>query len=140
MVEKSHTAGSGWWPSMYEPLRNIGEKVAEWFAPKSEASALDDFYEINVELPGVKAEDVDVSIHENSLTVRGEKRAERQQTGQSFFFSEREYGAFQRTFRLPPDADSEQIDAQFKDGVLCLRIAKRSSSKPAPRKVEIRSS
>lgn len=140
MVEKSHTAGSGWWPSMYEPLRNIGEKVAEWFAPKSEASALEDVYEINIELPGVKAEDVDVSVQDNSLMVRGEKRSERQQTGQSFYFSEREYGAFQRAFRLPPDADSEHVDARFEDGVLCLRIAKRSSSKPAARKVEIRKS
>ena len=140
MVEKSHTAGSGWWPSMYEPLRNFGEKVADWFAPKSEASALEDYYEINIELPRVKAEDVDVSVQDNSLMVRGEKRSERQQSGQSFYFSEREYGAFQRAFRLPPDADSEQIDAQFDDGVLCLKIDKRGSSKPAMRKVEIRQS
>ena len=140
MVEKSHTAGSGWWPNMYEPLRNIGEKVAEWFAPKSEASALEDYYEINIELPGVKAEDVDISVQDNSLMVRGEKRSERQQTGQSFYFSEREYGAFQRAFRLPPDADGDQVDAQFGDGVLRLKIAKRSASKPAARKIEIRQS
>ena len=116
----------------------FGEKVADWFAPKSEASALADYYEISIELPGVKAEDVDVSVQDNSLMVRGEKRSEHQQSGQSFYFSEREYGAFQRAFRLPPDADSEQIDARFDDGVLCLKIAKRGSSKPAMRKVEIR--
>ena len=136
MVEKSHTAG--WWPNVYEPLRSIGQKVADWFAPRSDASAMKDFYEINVELPGVKAEDVDVSIQDNSLTVRGEKHSEREASGRTYFFSEREFGAFQRTFRLPPDTDSGKIDAEFKDGVLCLKIAKVNAEKPAGRKIEIR--
>lgn len=136
MVEKSHTAG--WWPNLYEPLRNVGQKLAEWFAPRSDASALDDYYEVNVELPGVKAEDVDVAIHDNNLVVRGEKRFERSETGRTYFFSEREYGAFQRSFRLPPDADGEKVDAEFKDGVLCLRIAKRASSEAAGKKIEVR--
>lgn len=136
MVEKSHTAG--WWPNLYEPLHNIGQKVADWFAPRSEASAMEDYYEINVELPGVKAEDVDVSIHDNSLTVRGEKQFEREETGRTFFFSEREYGAFQRTFRLPADAESDKIDAEFRDGVLYLKIAKAASTKPAERTIAIR--
>ena len=136
MVEKSHTAG--WWPSVYEPLRQMGEKVADWFAPRSEASALEDYYEINVELPGVKAEDVDITMHDNSLAVRGEKRSERTEAGQSFYFSEREYGTFQRTFRLPPDADGDKIDAQFSDGVLRLRIAKQSPSMPKPKKIKVR--
>jgi len=138
MVEKSHTAG--WWPSVYEPLRQIGEKVADWFAPRSEASVLDDYYEINVELPGVRAEDVDVTMQDGSLVVSGEKRSERQQTGQSFYFSEREYGAFQRAFRLPPDADVDNIDGRFDDGVLCLKIGKRSPSKPPAKKIQIRKS
>lgn len=136
MVEKSHTAG--WWPNLYEPLRNVGQKLAEWFAPRSDASAFDDYYEVNVELPGVKAEDVDVAIHDNNLVVRGEKRFERSETGRTYFFSEREYGAFQRSFRLPPDADGEKADAEFKDGVLCLRIAKRASSEAAGKKIEVR--
>ncbi len=136
MVEKSHTAG--WWPDLYEPLRNIGQRVADWFAPRSDASALEDYYEINVELPGVKTEDVDVSTEDNSLVVRGEKRYEHEETGRTYFFSEREYGAFQRTFRLPPDADSEKVDAEFSDGILRLKIAKRTSSQIAGRKIEVR--
>jgi len=137
MVEKSHTAG--WWPSVYEPLRQIGQSVADWFAPRSDASAMEDCYEINVELPGVKAEDVDVSVHDNSLQVSGEKSSQREEKGRTFFFSEREYGAFQRTFRLPADADSDKIDASFSDGVLCLRIAKRASSESKGKKIEVRS-
>jgi len=136
MVEKSHTAG--WWPDLYEPLRTIGQRVADWFAPRSDASALEDYYEINVELPGVKTEDVDVSVEDNSLVVRGEKRVEHEEMGRTYFFSEREYGAFQRTFRLPPDADSDKIDAQFSDGILRLKIAKRTSSQIAGRKIAVR--
>ena len=136
MVEKSHTVGS--WPDLYGPLRGIGQKVADWFAPRSEASSVEDCYEIKVELPGVKAEDVDVSIHDNSLTVRGEKRVEREESGRDFFFSEREYGSFQRTFRLPPDASSDEIEAKFEDGVLCLTIGKQSLTKTSGRKIEIR--
>ena len=70
--------------------------------------------------------------------VRGEKRFERSETGRTYFFSEREYGAFQRSFRLPPDADGEKTDAEFKDGVLCLRIAKRAASQAVGKKIEVR--
>ena len=136
MVEKSHTAGA--WPHLYEPLRGLGQKVADWFAPRSEASAMADYYEIKVELPGVTAENVDVSVHGNSLTIRGEKQSEQEETRQDIFFSEREYGAFQRTFRLPPDAASDKIDAEFKDGVLSLKIAKQKSTESAARKIDIR--
>lgn len=136
MVEKSHTAGR--WQNVYEPLRNIGQKVAEWFAPHSDASVMEDFYEINVELPGVKAENVDVSIHDNNLVVRGEKRFSHEETGRSYFFSEREYGAFQRTFRLPPDSDTNSISADFSDGVLCLKIAKQSTSQLNAKKINVR--
>ena len=136
MVEKYHTAG--WLPDLYEPLRNIGRRVADWFAPRSDASALEDYYEINVELPGVKTEDVDVSTEDNSLVVRGEKRYEHEETGRTYFFSEREYGSFQRTFRLPPDADSDKIDAEFNDGILRLKISKRTSSQTAAKKIAIR--
>ena len=136
MVED--TRSSGWWPNLYDPLRNFGQRVADWFAPRSEASAMQDYYEINVELPGVKAEDVDVSVHDNNLMVRGEKRSERQESGRTFFFSELEYGAFQRSFRLPADADGDKIDAAFKDGVLNLRVAKTDTSKQAGRKISVR--
>ncbi len=136
MVEKFHTAG--FWPNLYEPFRQVGQKVADWFAPRADASALQDYYEINLELPGTRIEDVEVSVHDNSLVVHGEKAFERQETGRTYFFSEREFGSFQRTFRLPADADSGKVDADFKDGVLCIRIAKQAASQPQGKKIEVR--
>ncbi len=136
MVEKSHTAGS--WPHLYEPLRSLGQKVADYVAPRSEASAVADYYEIKVELPGVAPEDIEVLAQDNNLTVQGEKQFKREESGQDFFFSEREYGAFQRTFRLPPDAAADKIDAEYKDGVLTLKVAKEKPTEASARRVDIR--
>ncbi len=122
MVEKSHTAG--WLPSLYEPFRGIGEKIADWFAPRSEASAAEGTYDIAVELPGVSSENIDVSVHDGSLTIKGEKRFEREEKGRTYFFSEREYGAFERSFRLPADAQADDITADFKSGVLTVKVPK----------------
>lgn len=138
MVEKSHTAG--WWPNLYEPLRGIGEKIADWFAPRSEASAVQDCYEISLELPGVKAEDINVSVENGQLTVKGEKRFAREEKGRTYFFSEREYGAFQRSFRLPPDAQADDVTADFTNGVLVLKVPKAGPPKERSKRIEIRSS
>ena len=135
MVEKTHSAG--WWPSLYDPLRNIGEKIADWFAPRSEASAVEDSYEITMELPGVKAEDVDVSLDNNTLTVKGEKRFQREERGRSYFFSEREYGAFQRSFRLPADADHDSVSAEFKDGLLSIRLRKAGPPPETGKRIKV---
>ena len=112
MVEKSHIAGglgTDWWPSIYAPLGRVGQKLAVWLAPRADAAAIEDCYEINVELPGVVIENVDVSIDENMLMVKGEKHHAHDMVGRSYFFSEREYGTFQRSFRLPTDAQADKI-------------------------------
>lgn len=140
MVEKSHTASGhlgDWWPTIYGPLRNAGQRIADFFAPEADASTTDQYYEINIELPGVAPEDVDVTVHENNLTVKGEKQARRDEQGRTYFFSERIYGAFQRSFRLPADTDPDKIAADFKDGVLTIRIAKQSEVPDQARKIQV---
>ena len=137
MVEKAHTAGGNWWPGLMEPLRAAGERIADFFAPSADAAATGDCYEINVELPGVKTDDIDITVDEGMLTVRGEKRFEREEKGKTYFFSERAWGAFERSFRLPPDAEAESISADFKDGVLAIRIPKSGPAKESARKVPI---
>ncbi len=136
MVE--NTQGFNWLPHLYEPFRQVGQRVADWFSPRSEAAGLDGYYEINVELPGVKSEEVEVTVHGNSLMVRGKKEFNREEKGRTYFFSERRYGAFQRTFTLPGDADADKIDGQFTDGVLHLKIAKQTPAKSSEKKIEVR--
>lgn len=136
MVERSHTAG--WWPHLYEPLKKAGEKVAKWFAPRSEASRSADSYKIALELPGVDADDIEIAVQDDSLIVSGEKRFEREEEGDSFFFSEREYGAFERSFRLPGDADVNGVVADFKNGVLTITIPKTHPPRDDARRIPIR--
>lgn len=136
MVEKTHT--SGFWPSLYDPLRHMGERVADWLAPASEAAADDSAYRIAVELPGVAEKDIDLSVEDGVVTLKGEKRTEREEKGETWFFSERQYGSFSRSFRLPPDAAADQIDAHLTDGVLNISIPKTAPAKPESSKVQIR--
>lgn len=136
MVERNQ--GSGFWPAVYEPLKKAGERIADWFAPRSDAAAASEGYTISLELPGVAGEDIDISLHEGTLVVRGEKRSESEERGLTYFFSEREYGTFMRSFRLPPDANPESIDAQLRNGVLTIAVAKLSQAAGPSRKVPIR--
>ncbi|MDV7141650.1 Hsp20/alpha crystallin family protein [Tropicimonas sp. TH_r6] len=136
MVEKSHT--SGFWPNLYEPFRGLGERLSEWVAPAAEASGDRAAYRISVELPGVAEEDVHLSVDEGVVTLTGEKKTEREEKGETWFFSERQYGAFSRSFRLPPDADGEKVDAVLHDGVLTIQIARRSPEDEPSRRVSIR--
>ena len=135
MVEKSHA--SGLWPAFYEPFRNFGTRMAEWLMPASDAKADDTAYRITMELPGVAEKDIDVSIHDGVVTVKGEKSAEREEKGDTWFFSERQYGTFSRTFRLPSDADGNSVKADLKDGVLTLSVPKLTPKAPAATKVMI---
>lgn len=136
MVEKTHT--SGFWPSLYEPFHQLGQKVADWLAPASEAATDDASYRISVELPGVAEDDVELSIADGVITLRGEKRSERKEKGETWFFSERQYGAFSRSFRLPPDADVKKVDASMKEGVLNITIPKVAPAATASSRVKIR--
>lgn len=136
MIEKSNM--TGFWPQLYEPLRNFGTRMAEWMAPASDASSDDGTYRITMELPGVEEKDIDLSVHDGMVTVKGEKTAEREETGETWFFTERQYGAFSRSFRLPADADGDNVEAKLKDGVLSMTIPKRDTPDPSGRKVDIK--
>lgn len=139
MVEKSHTAGAtSMWPGLMEPLRGLGERVAQFFAPSADAAATNDYYEINIELPGVKADDIEVEMHDNVLTVHGEKREEHEESGKTWYFSERSFGAFNRSFRLPPDVTTGEVEATVSDGILKLRIAKPKPATRESRKIEVK--
>jgi HSP20 family protein len=135
MVERSHTAG--WLP---ESLKQAGEKIAGWFAPRSDASVSVESYQINMELPGVDAGDIDIAMQDGTMIVRGEKRFENEERSDNYFFSEREYGAFQRSFRLPADAKLDAIEAGFRNGVLTITIPKLAAASGETRKISIKTS
>ena len=124
MVEKSEQNTR--WPSLfdplYDPMRSLGTRVADWLKPASAASSSDNAYSISMELPGVAEDDIDLSVNNGNMTIRGEKKTEREKKGDTWYFSERQYGAFSRSFKLPEDADSSKATAKMKDGVLQITV------------------
>ena len=135
MVEK-HPLGA-FWPQLAEPFRQFGARLADWLAPASDASSDAGAYRISLELPGVDEADIDIGIDHGMLTIRGEKKQEREERGETWYFSERQYGAFQRRFRLPADADEAGVKASLKDGVLTVSVPRRKPAEAEGRKVTI---
>lgn len=135
MVEKAHT--TGFWPSLADPFRTFGSRLAEWIAPASEASGTDNVYRISIELPGVAQEDITLSAENGIVTLKGEKKSEREEKGETWFFSERQYGAFSRSFRLPTDAEEDKVQADLKNGVLTITVPKAKAEAKASRQVRI---
>lgn len=124
--------GSLWGPSFGRLFEDVFGERAE---PRSLAVALDvtesdEHYTVTAEVPGVKRDDITVELHEGVLTIRGEKKSEREETKEKGRWLERTYGSFSRTMSLPSDADPNKVDASFQDGVLRVRIAKQPEAKP----------
>lgn len=91
---------------------------------------------LEAELAGLKPEDVEISIENNVLTIRGERKFEKKEEGDNFHRVERSYGSFTRSFTLPPTVETENVTAEFENGVLRLALAKREEAKP--RRIEIK--
>lgn len=91
---------------------------------------------LEAELPGMKPEDVEISIENNVLTLHGERKFEKKDENDNFHRVERSYGSFTRSFTLPPTVGSENATAEFENGILRLTLAKREEAKP--RRIEIK--
>ncbi len=98
--------------------------------PTTDISETDDSFEVRAELPGVSKDDVQISVKENLLTIKGEKRQENLDDSKNYKRIERRYGTFERNFTLPPKVDTDNINASFNDGVLTLSIPKPEEVKP----------
>ncbi len=108
------------------------------FIPAVNTREADDAYYIEVELPGVKKEDINIDIDENTLTISGERKIKEEHKDDTFYKVESYYGKFERSFALPEDADPEHIEAEFKDGILEIRIPKKVQVENKPKKIEIK--
>lgn len=150
---------SGWWS--HHPLMDLRRQMDELFdefasgwrkhpagMPAATAGAMADIrvevneseaaYEVVAELPGLEAKDVDVELAENTLTIKGEKSTQREEKEKNCYFSERSYGAFRRSFRLPDNVDQDQIAADFDKGVLKVTLPKTEESRSKPKKIDVK--
>lgn len=115
----------------------IGRLGAGQIAPNVDLHETDKEYSLTAELPGLDEKDIDLSVHDGVMTLRGEKRYEKTDEKDKARILERHYGSFQRVFTLPSDVDDEKIAARFDKGVLTVTMPKRPGSKPASRQISI---
>ncbi len=127
--------GWGRWREPFRLTRLLDDMFTECgqggaLMPAMDVTESDDQYVITLEVPGVAKDDVTVEVHENLMTIRGEKKSEREEEQEKSRWVERRYGSFSRSFTLPSNADPERVKAAFKDGVLTIEITKAEESKP----------
>lgn len=94
------------------------------FTPSMEVTETDKAIEVSTELPGIDEKDVDISINNDVLTIRGEKKAEKEEKNQTYRLIERSYGSFERSLALPPGIDADAIKAKMDKGVLKVTLPK----------------
>ncbi len=117
-----------------QPTRFFGEDGG-WL-PSVDLSETDKEFIVKAELPGMDAKDINVSLENDVLTIRGERKHEHEEKKENFHRIERSYGSFCRAFRLSRDVDGAQVDADYKNGVLKIRLPK--SGKNGEKKIEVK--
>lgn len=105
------------------------------FVPSIDISETDDQFLISAELPGMKKEDIDISLENGRLSISGERSFEREQDGKKFHRVETKYGSFNRSFQLPDNVDENSINATYEDGLLNITIDKDEDK--VKKKIEI---
>jgi len=112
--------------------------IADW-TPSCNVSETPEEYRIDAELPGVKKEDVELSVENRVLTLRGERREKKEEKDKKFHRVESTYGSFMRSFTLPDDADGDKVAADYKDGLLSVRVPRTAPKESNARTIKINS-
>ncbi len=110
------------WP--VSPAMDLAEKANE--------------YEITAELPGIDEKNIDIRLANNVLTIKGEKKEEKEEKQKDYYLSERRYGSFQRSFQLPEGVDANKIDASFTKGILTVKLPKTAEAQKAEKKITVK--
>jgi HSP20 family protein len=107
------------------------------FAPAVDVYEDEHNITLKLEVPGIDEKDIDVRVENNTLTVHGERKFEKEEKEENYRRIERQYGSFSRTFTLPNTVDTESVSADYDKGVLKIKLAKKSEAKPKQIKVNV---
>jgi HSP20 family protein len=124
------------WPLMPRRLRRMAPRPTMW-APTVDVYEKDNTLVVKAELPGMKKEDIDVSLDQGDLVVRGERTAESEVKEDQYYRVERNYGSFYRRIPLPAEVSAEQISATYNDGVLEVRVRRPAQTQAEPRRIPL---
>jgi len=110
------------------------------FAPSVDLAETDDEVRVSAELPGLESKDIEISVSGNSLTLKGEKKEEREEKQGTTYRSERYYGSFSRVIPLPCEVDADKAEATYKNGVLTVTLPKPEEARKSRKKISIKCS
>jgi HSP20 family protein len=116
--------------------KGLWELEREWL-PAFDVSETDEEIIVKAELPGMSVEDIDVTLTDGLLTIKGERKMDKEDKGENYRRIERKFGSFSRSFKLGVEVKADTIDASYKDGILTLTLPKAEDSKP--KRVEVKS-
>jgi len=122
----------------FEDFSNFGFTINDAFNPRIDISEDKENINITAEIPGVKKENIKITLQDNILTVEGEKKKEEEKKENNLFRSERMYGSFKRCFTLPVDVDSDKVDAKFEDGTLHIQLKKLKAKNISEKIIELK--
>jgi len=106
--------------------------------PAVDVTETDGGLEVTAELPGIDEKNIEVKLANHTLTIKAEKRDEKEETKKDYYMRERSFGSFQRSFTLPEGVDTDKIEASFKNGVLTVTLPKTAEAKKAEKKITIK--
>ena len=107
-------------------------------SPAIDVVETDKEWRVTAELPGMTASEAELTVSDDLLTIRGEKKEQREEKAENYRISERRYGAFQRSFQLPRGVDTSQIDAKFDKGILVITLPKAADAVQRTKKIEVK--
>ncbi len=110
-----------------------------FFTPRMDVTEDAKAITVSAELPGIHERDIDLSISGDVLTIRGEKKEEKEDKDRNYYYSERSYGSFIRSIPLPGQIEKDKISANFKKGVLTITMPKSAAAMETAKKIEVRS-
>ena len=108
------------------------------FTPKVDLAETDKEIKVSAELPGMDEKDIDLSVNRDTLTIKGEKKSEKEEKGKDYYHVERSYGSFTRTIPIPVEVDLEKVDAEFKKGVLTITMPKTAKALKETKKITVK--
>jgi len=113
------------------------ESLTGSFVPPVDVYEDENSIQVRLEVPGIEEKDIDIRLENNVLTVQGERKFEKEEKEENFHRIERRYGSFTRSFTLPATVNSEEVRADYEQGVLKIRLPKRAEAKPKQIKVNL---
>jgi HSP20 family protein len=108
------------------------------FSPKVDVTENDKEIKISAELPGLEEKDIDVSLQKDMLTIKGEKKEEKEDKSKDYYRIERSYGSFSRTIPLPVEVETDKVEAKFKKGVLSITLPKTAKAVAETKKIAVK--